>query len=244
MSYELGPPTHLELGERFEVGRALELGLLPGIYLENSSALAQKILRTYASTYLKEEVQAESLTRNLQGFSRFFQVVASRSGDFMDFSKFASQAMIERSSAKRYFEILEETLIVHPVESYTKSSRRRLVQHPRYYFFDVGVLNACLGNFTASPDRVGSLLEHLFLQMLLSSAKANDNSIRVSVYRTEGGAEVDFIVEKDQKIFAVEVKASRNVGQHDLKGLKSFADFVKKDHQPLLVYIWGRKQGT
>ena len=86
-TYELGPLSLAELGDRFNVRRALRQGLLPGIYLEKDSETWSKLLRSYAVTYLKEEIQAEALTRNLEGFSRFFDVVCSRSGDFIDFTK-------------------------------------------------------------------------------------------------------------------------------------------------------------
>lgn len=237
LTYELGPLTHQELGRDFDVEKSLQRGLLPGIYHEESSDVAIKTLRSYAATYLKEEVQAEALTRNLEGFSRFFQVIASRSGDFVDFAKFSSAAMIERTTSRRYFDILVDTLILHPVEAFTKSHKRRLIQHPRYYFFDVGVLNGSLENFTASADRIGNLFEHLFLQLLVSSAKANDEKIRVSVYRTDSGSEVDFIVEKGQSLFAIEVKATKKVGSHDLRGLKSFAEFYGKKHAQMVVYL-------
>jgi predicted AAA+ superfamily ATPase len=237
VSYELGPLTHEELKDDFELEKALARGLLPGIYHEESEKLSEKILTSYASTYLKEEVQAEALTRNLEGFSRFFQLIASRSGDFTDFSKFSSAAMIERTTAKRYFDVLVDTLIINPVEAFAKSSRRRLIQHPKFYFFDVGVLNGCLNNFKPSADRIGNLFEHLFFQLLLSSAKSHDDNIRVSVYRTDAGAEVDFIVEKNNELFAVEIKATKNIGRHDLNGLKSFADYYGKNHRSIVVYL-------
>ena len=95
-----------------------------------------------------------------------------------------------------------------------------------------------LSNFTPSLDRVGMLFEHLVLQLLLAHAKASDEDIRVSVYRTERGAEVDFIVELRDQVFAIEVKASKKVGTHDLTGLKSFADFYgKKKHIPIVIYL-------
>jgi predicted AAA+ superfamily ATPase len=241
LSFELGPLSAAELGKNFEFEKAIQRGLLPGIYFEDSQEIAHKILRTYSTTYLKEEIQAEALTRNLEGFSRFFEVVAGRSGDTIDFTKFSSQAMIERTTAKRYFDILVDTLILYPIEPFTKSSRRRLVQHPKYYFFDVGVLNACLNNFNVSQDRIGNLFEHLFLQLVLSAAKSDDLTFRISSFRTEGGAEVDFIIEKEGETFAVEVKASKNIGKHDLKGLKSFETFYKKKHKPLIVYLGGDK---
>lgn len=239
--FELGPLTISELGEQFDVARALQLGLLPGIYLEEDTELAKKTLRSYAATYLKEEIQAESLTRNLEGFSRFFQIVASRSGDHIDFTKMASQSMIERTSAKRYYDILIDTLVVQEVPAFTRSQRRRLIQHPRFYFFDTGVLNGCLENFQVSQDRLGSLFEHLFVQLLTSAAKGQDHTIKVSNYRTEAGAEVDFVFERGSEVYAIEVKATKNIGPTDLRGLKSFSEFYGKKHTPLIVYLGERE---
>jgi predicted AAA+ superfamily ATPase len=140
-------------------------------------------------------VQAEALTRNLEGFSRFFDVICAASGDFIDFTKFASLAAIERMTARRYFDVLVDTLLVYPVYPFTRSPRRRLIQHPRYYLFDVGVLNGALGKFEVSADRSGALFEHLVLQLLHSELKSRDLDARISFYRTEAGAEVDFVVE-------------------------------------------------
>lgn len=237
LSYELGPLTVDELQESFDLEISLRRGLLPGIYLEESQELAEKVLRTYASTYLKEEIQAEALTRNLEGFSRFFEVMASRSGSYLDVSKFSSQAMIERTTSKRYFDVLVDTLVVTSVEAFAKSEKRRLIQHPKFYFFDVGVLNACLKNFVVSADRIGNLFEHLVLQILVSTCKSKDLDYRISTYRTESGAEVDFILEVDKQVFAIEVKASKNIGSSDFKGLQSFRKYYGKKHTPIVIYL-------
>ena len=236
-TYELGPLSWTELGDRFNVRRALRQGLLPGIYLEKDSETWSKLLRSYAVTYLKEEIQAEALTRNLEGFSRFFDVVCSRSGDFIDFTKFASLASIERMSARRYFDVLVDTLVLRAIEPFARSSRTRLVQHPRYYLYDVGVLNGALGNFEASGDRLENLFEHLVLQLLWSEFQGRDEQVRLSVYRTEAGAEVDFILERKGAVFAIEIKATRKIGPGDLRGLKSFAAFYGKPHTSLVVYM-------
>ena len=145
--------------------------------------------------------------------------------------------MIERTTAKRYFDILIDTLIINSVDAFTKSKKLRLIQHQKYYFFDTGVLNGSLGNFTVSPDRIGLLLEHLFLQLIISHAKSHDKEIRITHYRTSAGAEVDFIVEYDNQVYAIEVKASKNIGSHNLTGLKSFAEFYKNPHEAIVVYL-------
>ena len=134
----------------------------------------------------------------------------------------------------RYFEILEDTLVVVRADPFTKSISRRLVQHPKFFFFDVGVL---LGTFDVSPDRIGALFEHLVFTQITASAAALDLDIRVSSYRTEHGSEVDFIVEIGWAVWAIELKASRNVAPVALRGLRAFADFHGKRHQALVLYM-------
>lgn len=236
-NYELGPLHYFELGsEHFELTKALSRGMLPGIYLDETSDW-KKTLRSYVSLYLKEEVQAESLTRDIQGFSRFFEVTMSKSGHHIDFSKYASQAMIERTTARRYFDILIDTLIVDQLDAFSPSKTRRIVQHPKFYCFDVGVLNAILGGWEVTDDRKGLLFEHFIFQQIKSIQKSLDIELKISTYRTENGAEVDFIIEKNKEIFAIEIKATKNVGPSDLSGLKSFKEFYKKPHQSLVLYL-------
>ena len=236
-SYHLGPLTSSELRHNFDLKKALSTGTLPGIWTEADEREKKKTLETYASTYLIEEIQAEALSRNLEGFSRFLFLMAAESGKFLDISKLAAQARISRQSATRYFEILEDTLIVRRCDSFAKSQRRRLVQSPRFFFFDTGVLNGLLGNFIVSPDRIGVLFEHFIFNQIFHGAAAKDERVRLASYRTEHGAEVDFIVEWKGETWAIEVKASTNIGRSDLRGLKSFGDYFKRNHRKVIVYI-------
>ncbi|MBI2340181.1 MAG: ATP-binding protein [Deltaproteobacteria bacterium] len=237
-SYHLGPLASSELDYSLNLLQSLATGTLPGIYTENSRQEQIKTLRTYAATYLKEEIQAEALTRNLEGFSRFLFVAAQGAGHFLDLNSLASEAHVPRQSAVRYFEILEDTLVVQRCLPFSSNRKKRLVKHPKFYFFDTGVLNALLGSFEVSEDRKGLLFEHLFFNQLVAGAAGQDADIGIYTYRTEHGAEVDFIVENGRKIWALEVKASKNVGRNDLTGLKNFSLFLKKPCRCMVAY-WG-----
>lgn len=237
VTYHLGPIVSGEVDYSLDTRAVLSTGCLPGVMTDPDVSSRRKLLRSYAATYLKEEVQAEALTRNLEGFARLLNAAAERSGQFLDLSKLASAAQIARQSAVRYFEILEDCLIVHRSEAFSKSSTRRLIQHPRYFFFDVGVLNGLLANFEPSRDRIGMLFEHLVFSQLLSGFYARDIDARISTFRTEHGAEVDFIVEGPGGTFAIEAKASANVGREDLRGLEQFADFVGRKHRGMVLYL-------
>lgn len=236
-TFFLGPIVACELGYRMNAHQALAYGSLPGIWTDTDASSKEKTLRSYAGTYLKEEVQAESLTRNLEGFSRFLAITAEWAGRFLDLSKMASAAQVARQSAARYFEILEDCLIVYRTEPFTKSLTRRLIQHPKFYFFDPGVLNGLLENFKVSQDRIGCLFEHFIFTQILHSAAACDKVARISSFRTEHGAEVDLILEIGGTLFALEIKASRNIGPSDLNGLKRFTAFYGKKHRPCIIYL-------
>ena len=241
-TYQLGSIVSCEMDYNLDTSQALSYGTLPGILVERDRYVKEKTLSSYAATYLKEEVQAEALTRNLEGFARFLSVCAEYAGRFLDLAKLAADAQIARQSAVRYFEVLEDCLIVQRLAPFAKSARRRLVQHPRYYFFDPGVLNGLLGNFKVSPDRIGNLFEHLISTQIAHSALALDKRINLSSYRTEHGAEVDFIVTSNEGTLAIESKASRNVGKSDLRGLDSFAEYYGKPHRSMVFYLGAERR--
>ena len=241
-TYFLGPVISREMNYQLDTTDALAHGSLPGVLCESDTKAKEKTLESYAATYLKEEVQAEALTRNLEGFARFLSVCGDYAGQFLDLSKLAADAQVARQTAVRYFEVLEDCLIVHRIGPFAKSPRRRLVQHPRFYFFDVGVLNGLLRNFHASADRIGNLFEHLICSQILSSAAALDQSIKLYAYRTEHGAEVDYILEANRETIAIETKASRNVNTTDLRGFTSFADYFGKPHRAMVLYLGSERR--
>ncbi len=240
-TYHLGPLTYEELQSEFRIKDYLEIGGLPGIYTEPDRENQIKLLRSYVATYLREEIQAEALTKNIEGFARFLYIAAAHSGQYLDLSKLSSEAQVPRQTAARYFEILEETLIVSRCDSFAKSMRKRLIQHPKFYFFDIGVLNGALGNFSASQDRKGYLFEHFIFNQCHALAYSHDLEpevdFRISTFRTEHGAEVDFIIEHKGHITALEIKASSQISRSDLRGFKSFSEYFKKSHQKLIAYL-------
>lgn len=240
-AYRMGPLVSAEMGHELPTKIALAHGTLPGILSEPNALDREKTLSTYAAIYLREEVQAESLSRNLEGFARFLGTIGSWAGRHLDLAKVASAAQVPRQSAGRWFEVLEDTLLVLRADAFAKSATRRLVQHPKFYFFDPGVLNGLLGNFTASSDRSGVLFEHLVFTQLVHSAAAFDERVRLSTFRTEHGAEVDFVLERGSELHAIEAKASRTVGPSDLRGLARFEDYVGRRVRSMVWYL-GRER--
>jgi predicted AAA+ superfamily ATPase len=219
------PLTAREVGAEFDLERALRLGTLPPV-VGGSESAARELLRTYADTYLREEIQAESIVRNLGGFARFLDVAAAQCGELLNASSVARDAGLAARSVQEYFQILEDTLIGFRLEAWRRSVRSRLVAHPRFYFFDTGVTNALNRRLTATIDPTlrGRLFEQWLVLECRRLVEYARSETRLFFWRTNHGAEVDLLVERHGKLVAaVETKTARRIGGGDLSGLRAFA---------------------
>ena len=124
-----------------DLDKALLYGLLPSHYLSHNP---HELLAGYIDVYLKEEIKEEGLVRNLDGFQRFLEAAALTNGEMVNFTNIASDCEVSANTVKGYFSILEDTLIGYMIPAYTKVMKRKVVQAPKFYYFDVGVYNYLL----------------------------------------------------------------------------------------------------
>lgn len=242
LNFNLGALTAGECDYRLNTEEVLNYGTLPGVHFEKEIEDRQDVLRSYGTSYLKEEIQQESLVRSLPSFARFFQVACTEVGKFIDYSKLSKMAKISRHSIPRFFEILEDTLIgfrIYPFEPALEGAD--LIKHPKFYLFDNGVYNGLMGNFKASEDRKGILMEQLIFNQIQNSCWARNKKFSASSFRTRGGLEIDFIFSIDDDVFPVEVKASESVNDADLRGLLDFKKYYSPRTQPFLLH-GGKKE--
>lgn len=205
----------------FNIDRAVNNGMIPRHYMkENPTSL----LKAYVGVYLREEIQAESLVRNLTGFSRFLEIAAMTDGEMVNYLNIASDCGVSANTVKEYFQILEDTLVGYMIPAFTKKAKRKVVQSPRFYLFDVGVTNYLLGrtNLRRGTTDYGHAFEHIVIQELVAYLNYTDNPNKLSYWRTYTQVEVDVIL-GDAKV-AIEIKSVEEVLPKHLKGLKSFAD--------------------
>lgn len=234
----LDPLSFWELGEQFDLEKVLRMGTLPGVYLEEEK-LAIEILDSYGQTYLREEIQAEAMTRNLGSYARFLDVAAEASGQWINYSKLSSDSEIPKETLRRFYTLLEDTLVAHRVQAFRpKISKRRVSQRERFIFFDLGVRNALLGihRGSLSPLEKGNLFEQWIFLQIMAYKHAFRKSWRMNSFRTDTGAEVDWILETNSKLLAIECKFGKNVSEHDLSGLRAFGRFSSRTIEKYVVY--------
>lgn len=215
--FELYPFVTKEL-KYFDLGKALVSGLLPSHYL---SADSEMDLKAYVHDYLKEEIQAEALTRNLPAFSKFLQSAALTNGMLLNYSNAARDAGISVKTIREYYQILEDTLIGRQLLPWKKSRKRRLIETSKFFFFDTGIVSALLNYKSLMPGtrEYGRAFEHFILQECWAYRHYSGLDFPISFWRTASGAEVDLILGEPE--VALEIKSSENAGDRT-KGLHLF----------------------
>lgn len=229
---EMHPLTAIELGEDFDIKKSLQVGHLPSCYTYEN---ANDYLSTYVQMYLQEEVLQEGLTRNLSSFTRFLTNASFSQGSMINQSEVARESGVKLHVVNEYFSIIEDLLIAQTLPIFSKRAKRRLVAHPKFYYFDTGVFRFLRPQgILDSPSEMGGIcLESLFFQ----EAKAVNSYFKLGYdlyfWRTSHGTEVDFILYGPKGFHVFEIKHSHKFNNKDLSGLKSF----KKDYPEAQCYL-------
>lgn len=215
----LHPLCFRELGQEFDLVTALDRGLLPSLYFSDSP---YEDLQAYVGTYLKEEVAAEAIVRNLPAFSRFLTVAALCNGQLLNYSKIASDAQVPKSTVQEYFHILRDTLLGDDLPAWRRTEKRKPLTTAKFYFFDIGIVRHLQKRRQlqeGSPE-FGEAFEG-YLHHELKTYCDYTGVPELAYWRSTSDFEVDFIL-NDRT--AIEVKAKANVSDRDLRGLRALQE--------------------
>ena len=205
----------------FDIDHAVSYGMIPSHYLAKNP---QRRLAAYIQVYLKEEIKEEALVRNLNAFQRFLEVAALTDGEMVNNNNIAQDCGVSATTVSAYFDILEDTLIGYRIPAFTKVMKRRLVQAPRFYYFDVGIANHLLHRkeLVRGTTDYGHAFEHLVVQEIYAWMHYTHSEEQLSYWRTYTGLEVDVVI-GDARV-AIEIKSVEEVMTRHLKGLKAFGE--------------------
>ena len=205
----------------FDIDRAVNYGMIPSHYLAKNPS---RRLAAYIEVYLKEEIKEEALVRNLGAFQRFLEVAALTDGEMVNNNNIAQDCGVSASTVSSYFDILEDTLIGYRIPAFRRVMKRRLVQAPRFYYFDIGVANHLLHRkeLVRGTTDYGHAFEHLVIQELVAWLHYTHSEEKLSYWRTYTNVEVDAVL-GDARV-AIEIKSVEEVLPRHLRGLKAFAD--------------------
>src|SRR3990167_4430436 len=223
--YHLYPLSYQEIGDTFDLDQALHWGTLPEIFDCKNDNEKRQFLTAYSHTYLKEEIAAEQLVRDLTPFRRFLEVAAQCNGTIINYSNIARDVNIDDKTVKTYFSILEDTFIGYRLEPYHGSLRKRVHQKPKFYFFDTGVVRALSLQLSLpllpSTFSYGSAFEHFIISECIRLASYYQKDYKFSYLRTVTDQEIDLIIERPgQPTLLLEIKSALEVNEQMAKPLR------------------------
>jgi predicted AAA+ superfamily ATPase len=254
--FSLFPFSFLELGDQFDLRKALTYGTLPKLCEYTSDDECRQFLNAYAHTYLKEEIWLEKLVHQLDPFRRFLEVAAQCNGKIINYSNIARDVGVSDNTIRDYFTILEDTLIGFFLEGFHHSFRKRLQTKPKFYYFDVGVTRALSRSLRIPVQEgtsvYGELFEHFVILECMKLADIYQLDYRFSYLMTKDGAEVDLVVDRPgEPYLLIEIKSTQQVRPDQLttltkltKDLKNAEgvcfsqDPYKKKYNNITVYPW------
>lgn len=225
--YNLHPFTHRELADRFDLDYALNWGTLPKVVEYTEREDRRRFLQAYSLTYLKEEVVAEQLVRNLHPFRSFLEVAAQMNGRIINYSRMAEEVGVDTKTVQSYFSILEDTLVGFVLPAFHRSIRKQQRAAPKFYFFDTGVRRALQratgSELTEGTYGYGEAFEHfVFLEMVRLNHYRN-TEWNFSYLQTKDGAEIDVVVDRPSLPLAlVEIKSTARVTHREVSTLNRF----------------------
>lgn len=217
LRYELFGLSYSELGSSQDIVKLCNTGNIPNHYLAENF---RDLLESYVSDYLKEEIYAEALVRNLPTFSDFLRVAAICDTEIVDYTNIASDCGVKGATAKNYYEILTDTLQGFYLPAYTRKPKRKIINSPKFYFANVGVVNFLAKRFNLLPgsDLFGKSFENVIINEIRAWNSYRKQYHELSYWKLASGAEVDVVIE-DLNL-AIEIKSSSRILPKHLKGLK------------------------
>jgi predicted AAA+ superfamily ATPase len=241
----LFPLQRRELGDVYEEDLALRFGGLPAIWNASTDAERGDFLRAYAHGYLREEIQAEQVVRNLDPFRRFLEVAAQNSGKILNHARIAREVGSDPKTIQAWYAVLEDTLLGFHVDGYHPSIRKQLRQAPKFYLFDTGVIRALSRMLQVPPtpgtSYFGDLFENQVVSELFARNAYNQLDWQFTYLLTKAGREVDLVIQRPGRPLAlVEIKSTDRVREDHAAALQAFlpdfpgadAFLLSRDPQP------------
>lgn len=239
--HELFGLVSAEVGRQFDLGRFLNHGCLPRHYLAPDPTPR---LRAYVADYLKEEIAAEALVRRLPAFADFLTAAALADTELVNYTNIARECGVSSVTVKDYYQILVDTLLGRFLPAYTRRPKRRVIQAPKFYFADVGVVNrlARRGRLEPGGELWGKALENYVCHELTAYSEYASRDAELRYWRLASGIEVDFIL--GAMDVAVEVRSTTKAGPAHLAGLRALREDHPRVGKRLLVCQESRRRVT
>ncbi|MEC8221148.1 MAG: ATP-binding protein [Nanoarchaeota archaeon] len=210
----------------------LQFGGYPQITKENTIKEKENSLKNLVNSYLLKEIREILSFENSYEYEKLLEILSIKNGDILNKSNIASDSGIKLNKIDSMISVLEKTYIINLLRPVQVQAIKELIKSPKIYFLDLGFRNAILENFSKSNLRVDK--GFIYETFVLSELKKQ--GLKPKFYNYKNSSEVDFIIEKNGKTIAIEIKSSINNSNID----KSYRTYIEK-YKPDSFYILNEK---
>ncbi|OGQ26830.1 MAG: hypothetical protein A3B79_03045 [Deltaproteobacteria bacterium RIFCSPHIGHO2_02_FULL_50_15] len=225
---------------------------LPDYFLFGSLPLSitdhdpKSYLKSYAETYLQEEIKGEAATRNIGAFGRFLEVAARQNGQITNISNIARDAQVARQTVQGYFDILVDTLLGYWLQPWKLKRTTKQVAHPKFYFFDSGIVRSLSGRLPYPPtqEEMGPLIETCILNEVRAYLSYSRLHYPLYFWSSHDGVEVDLFCETQKGFTAIEIKAAPRWDNKFNRGLQRIQEEIGRTKISCFGIYTGSREAT
>lgn len=218
---------------------AIILGGYPEIHKIESILGRSLWFNSYISTYVERDIRDVGELRDISAFIRFYNIIAPRSCGLVNKSDLASDAHLSEATVNNYLSMLEMIYQISLLAPYSSNISKRFIKSQKLYMTDSALFCHLLGIYSAdalqSSQYKGDIIETFVYSELLKHLSYSISRANIYHYRTNDKKEIDFIIEKGDKIFAIEVKSSQTIKK---EAFKHIIDFQSKSSQNVVGIVF------
>ncbi len=213
---------------KIELKEYINYGGYPRIVIEKDKNKKKELLKNIYNTYLLKEVSEILQFKENRIIERLSKFLALQIGGIINYQDLCAKVGCTLYDIKNALYILEKTFIISFAENFHSNKQTELVKSPKVFFYDLGIRNQILNSF---DDELipGNIYEGFIASEMLK------REIRLKYWRTKSGAEVDFVIEKGNKLKAIEVKTYLNNNSVE-KSMRSFIE-TYPNSKPFIISL-------
>jgi len=233
-------PPKIEGEFRKLLDEFLLYGGMPAVVLKNDVKLKKDLLSEYTSAYINKDIRHIGKIDDILKFNQLVKLLSVQIGNLLNVNEISNTLGLARRKVETYINLLENTFVLIKTNPYYKNVRSQIIKMPKFYWFDLGIRNQLLSNFSSLDARTdsGALFENFIFNELRSAAGK-----KIFFYRTTNKSEVDFVVEQDNKVYPLEVKYMEISKPLKTRALKEFSEQSKSEKGKLINLNYNYTRG-
>ena len=217
-SLKLYPLAQMELTQIEEphhtianLDERLLYGSYPEIVLMEDNSLREVYLKELIAAYLFKDILQYDNIRHSGKLTRLLQLLAFQIGKNVSHSELGQQLEMSKNTVERYLDLLEKVFVIVKLTGFKRNLRKEISKSNRYYFMDLGVRNALIGNFNPLDlrDDIGALWENYLILERMKKNEYRREWVNTHFWRTYDGEEIDLVEDKKGKLYGYEMKWSK-----------------------------------